>query len=225
VPTLAQADIQDVLYLTVDGNEVTIPVSSVATGSTDTASTFAGTLQTAGYDLEYSGYVDSDPFVSYGFTILDLGFTPLVVSAGYPVSLTGGPFDSAHSSLSLSVTGGPFGFTVTPTGPGGLVQTAVVGAPDVTMAVGGPCSGAAFRTVSCYAAQTATSLPALPFSTLDVNVNFDLTGFGSQATVNGRVDLFPVPEPAFLGVEELGALGALLMFLRRKQLARLVLGV
>ena len=222
----AHADLQTGLYLSVgDGSQVTVPLSAAATDSTDTAWRISGGMQTADYALQFSGLVDSDPFLSYGFSIISFSSSPKAVSSEFSVDLTGGPWNAADASLSLSATGGPFGFAIVTAGPDAL-QTAHAGGPTQNLAVGlgGNCSGGTFQTVSCVAQQTSVGFAPEPFSTLKVDVNFVLFGFGSQATVNGRVDVTampPVPEPGFLDIGGFAAvLGALVWFVRRGRLMR-----
>ena len=221
----AHADLQTDLYLTVGGSPVIVPLSATATDSTESAWLISGGAQTADYAIQFSGLMDSDPFLSYGFSIISFSNSPTLVSSQFSIGLTGGPWDAADASLSLSATGGPSGFTIVTAGPGAL-QTVQVGAPtqDLPIGLGGNCSGGTFQTVSCAAQQTTVSFATEPFSTLKVNVDFELFGFGSQATVNGRVDLSapaPVPEPSFLDNAGLAALGAAsILFARRRRLMR-----
>ncbi|MBZ5580825.1 MAG: PEP-CTERM sorting domain-containing protein [Acidobacteriia bacterium] len=170
-------------------------------------------IDTPEYSLEVEAAVDPDPFLTYGFSVMNLSNQPLDVFKHYSIQLDGGPWNAVTATLSIASVGGQSGFFISPA-QDGVVRQASVDAKDRQVGVGGDCSSARAGAVACYSVSTSQSVAVQSDSTLDVYVHFILAGLGSAATVNGRVeilDLTPAPEPGTLFLAGLALLSVALL--------------
>ena len=178
----------DILF---DQSPVLLPVSLVASDSQDGVWTLAGQVQTAGYNATLTIAADPDPFITYSFTVNNTTGNPLVVSDDFSIPVIGGPWSQVTASVSLAAVGGRYGFDIE---TNDLLSAFGSNAVNLNVGLGGSCQGPR-GAHSCYALETSASFAGQYFSTLDVRVNFTLSGLGSGATVSGRVELGDPPGP------------------------------
>ncbi len=159
---------------------------------------------------------DQDPFISYGIAVADFG-APSVFSFVFstPIVPVVGP-NVVKSSLSFSVTdGGNGAVTITALPPpagipvdlDGNVEFQVATVNDVAwanigrdvgltqafiMPQGGSASGAAYNEAG------AGPVSWLGWNQLRIDLNFQLSGGGDIATINGSATINPIPEPSSL---------------------------
>jgi hypothetical protein len=173
--------------------------------------------------LNYNG--DTDPFIAYGIAVVDLGApstfgfifaTPIVPTGPMTVvsgSLVGGLTDATGDGVSITPFGQP------------TVQESSVGFPLTNMGVGvggafasGPGAPGALYAYGPHASGTIAG-PTGPWTFLQINTSFTLSGGGDAAALTGFASVEtapPVPEPASLSLLGMGALG----LLRRRRAAR-----
>jgi hypothetical protein len=176
-------------------SSVLLPENLVAGDAQDGVWELAGQVQTDDYDAAFNVTGDPDPFITYSFTVHNITGRPLVVSEDFSIPVVGGPWNRVSASVSLAAVGGRGGFDIEVSGLDAL-QTAFAGthARSLNVGLGGSCQGPR-GAHSCYALETSAGFAGQYFSTLDVRVNFTLSGLGSGATVSGRVELSDPPGP------------------------------
>ena len=213
VPAHASQVAQPSFDIRIDQSSVMLPENLVTGDSQNGGWVLAGQVRTAAYDAAFTVAADPDPFITYSFTVNNTTGQPLVVSNDFSIPVVGGPWNLVTASVSLAAVGGRNGFDIEASGPNAL-QTAFAGsnAFDLNVGLGGICQGPR-GAHACYALSTSSRFATQDFSTLDVHVNFTLTGLGSGATVSGRVEIADppdgeVPEPGTLA----GAAATLALF-------------
>jgi hypothetical protein len=179
--------------------------------------------------------INQDPFVNFSLATTNLVAGPTFMQFTFGAPIVPGLYSSATSSLSGGLTAGVGAAAVTNVGPAPFLvgNGTVFGVPvppsipgNLGVDIGfGPCVTAAPpalpTSVNCPALPAAGAFAFAPtfYNDLDATVTYDQSGLLSQATFNGRVDLFSaVPEPATVslllaGVLALGAGAAV----RRRQ--------
>lgn len=201
-----------------DGQSVTVP-GLVTIDALTGISTASGDIESSDFSLKYSASADPDPFLTYGFSAVDLTGAPLTIVEQFSTPVTGGPWDQSTASLSISAVPGFDAFGLVTAGSNTVATataTTVDGSVDnLNVGLGGNCP-ALTRAGSCYAVTTSSIFAGQDFSTLNVQVSFTLEGLGSSVTVNGRVDLLeaavvpevapapPVPEPGTIALTGFG---------------------
>ena len=195
-PARASQVAQPSFDILIDQTSVLLPENLVNGDSEGGVWAFAGQVEGAGYDAAFTVTADADPFITYSFTVKNTTGDPLVVSNNFSIPVVGGPWNVVTASVSLAAVGGRNGFDIEASGLNAL-QTASAGpdALDLNVGLGGSCQGSR-GAHSCYALATSASFALQDFSTLDVHVNFTLSGLGSGATVSGRVELSASPGPS-----------------------------
>jgi hypothetical protein len=156
---------------------------------------------------------NSDPFVNFSLATTNFVVGPTLYQFTFGTPIVPGFYTNATSSLSGGVTAGIGAGSVTNV-PGSLFLTGngTVGGVPVPPSIpgnlgvdigAGPCT-----TAAPPATPTSVNCPAVPaaganafgptfYDDLDATVTYNQSGLLSQATFNGRVDLFSaVPEPA-----------------------------
>ena len=180
---------------TVNGQDYSLTAFTVTTDPATDVTVMTGSVNTSDFSIDYSVTADSDPYLIYGFSAVDLTGAPLVISHHYSTAVTGGPWDIASASLSISAVPGfdTFGLTAS-SGPVADVQATGATTFDLGLGLGGNCPSLT-AAGSCYAVNASSTFIEQSLSSLDVYVNFTLDGLGSSVTVNGRADLSDVPAP------------------------------
>ena len=227
-----------IVPLTVDSSFDGQSLSAVDLSSLDALtgiSTDSGDIEESDFSLQYSVTADSDPFLTYGFSVVNLTSAPLVVSEQFSTPVTGGPWDESTASLSISAVPGFDSFGLVAAGPNTVATATVTEAngssENLGVGLGGNCQSL-LHAGSCYAVAASSTFAGQDFSTLNVQVNFTLDGLGSAVTVNGRVDLLEAvadpdlapgpsstPEPGTLALAGLGFIFVLGKMRKRNQLA------
>jgi hypothetical protein len=189
LPAHASRIAQPSAVVRIDESSVLLPENIVSSDSQGDGWLLTGQAETADYDVTFTATADTDPFITYSFTVSNTTGKPLAVSDDFSIPVVGGPWDRVTASVSLAAVGGRNGFDIETSGPSAL-QTVFAGpgALNLNVGLGGSCQGPR-GSHSCYALETSAGLAAQDFSTLDVDVNFTLNGLGSGATVSGRVEL------------------------------------
>ena len=203
---------------TINGQPVSEPAEKGYNGGVYCAKLSGSTA--AGVSMSGSVLLDADPFVSYGVTfnnsggLSDMIFT-LVVTDPY----SGGPFNTAFSTMSGSVTDGGDGeVSVTPGSALDIQQPYVNGVPFG--AIVGGCSGpvARFSSSACGEGNLLT-IPMLSTAsgTLEIDITADVSA-GDVFSVNGAAGLFETtPEPGSMYLMGSGLIAA---WLARRRLRR-----
>ncbi|MEX2187027.1 MAG: PEP-CTERM sorting domain-containing protein [Pirellulales bacterium] len=175
-----------------------------------------------GYRISMSGVVDPDPSIGYGFAVTDFGAPS---SFGFTIS---SPIASvtAPTEVIASIDGGLNDFTgngisITPTlgdldgdGPA-EIQVASAGVPlenmgvDVGLAASfGSGPAGAQHVYGPYSTPITVGPSNGPYTTLQVDVGFMLSGGGDIAALTGHAEIAEqdgiVPEPASLALAGLG---------------------
>jgi hypothetical protein len=192
--------------------------------------------ETAGYRIMFTGVVDPDPSIGYGLAVTDFGAPS---SFGFTIS---SPIVSvtAPTDVIASIDGGlndvtGNGISITPTladadGDGfAEIQIARAGLPlenngvDVGLAASfGAGPAGAQHVYGPYSTPIQTGPSNGPYTTLQLDVGFTLSGFGDIAAMTGftaieeQGGIVPEPSTLLLGVCALAALGAIRLRRRRR---------
>ena len=186
------APLSPIIDFTVNGQTVvSIPFTQPGSGN----SSFAGSVSTADYDLQYSIDANAGAFISYEFTVEDLSGIPLTFADQFSTSVSAGLWDLASSSLNVLGIPGPSGGFALTTGSGPFMDVQATGNTtfDLGVALGANCP-ALTNAGSCYSLQTQAAIPRQTLSSLDVYTDFTLDGLDSAIKVNGIASL-SAPEP------------------------------
>jgi hypothetical protein len=176
------------------------------------AGTFGPVHQTLGFNAQgeeayftFNGIYNADPFVIFSFgSVLPAGFGPVTFDAFFTTPVVGGPYNTATSTVGVTVTsiaGGVGGVTA------GTYPTYISGLADATNLGVDAGSGPCVATAVCgpfNASNTGAPLPVSPAS-LTAHLSYTHTSTGTGATSagwTGAVDLTAtaVPEPATFGL-------------------------
>lgn len=151
--------------------------------------------------------LDGDPSISYGITVTNItGPTSYTFTFQTPVSLAAGP-TLMSSSLGVTLTDGGTpedGVQLTPfSGSSSYIQQSFVNGVDAGGDLGGlPLSSpAGFPDTNTFSYSTGPQAgPSGGASTIGITTSFTLQGPGDVATVSGRFNIIPAPEPTTWGL-------------------------
>jgi hypothetical protein len=184
------------LRITADNDTIDVPLSTEGK-----MTTFDSLFETAGYQIQISGAMNSDPSIAYGIAVADFGAPSVFGFAFFTPIVPTGP----ATTVTGSIVGGLTDFTgdgvsITPTGP--TVQSSDVNFPATSMGVSvGP--GAAFGagpagSFYAYGPYAAGPIPgpAGIWTGLGVTTGFSLSGGGDIAALTGfaSVETASVPD-------------------------------
>jgi hypothetical protein len=202
-------EVAPAIFATINGQPLSEPGEKSYNGEVYCAK-LSGSTST-GVSMSGSIVFDSDPFVSYGVTfnnsgdLSDMLFT-LVVTDPY----SGGPFDTAFSTMAGSVTDGGEGeVSVTP-GPALDIQQPYVNGVPFGAIVGGCGEAVPLFSSNPCGEGNLLSIPMLsPASgTLEIVITADV-GAGDVFNVNGAAGLFDTtPEPGSMYLMGSGLIAA-----------------
>jgi hypothetical protein len=182
-----------------------------------------------------------DPSISYSYSVTDFGTaSTFVTGLSMPMVPTIGATGTyVESSMSATLTDSTRnGISLTPTGPGGAVQTSYFGSAGVGGALtqysalnlgATPFShgavGAGAPNTYLYGPYAVGDVesgsilgPDGPLNAMRIQANFRLSGGGDSISISGRTEIVPIPEPstyAMIGVG-LGMVGFALRRPRRR---------
>lgn len=178
-----------------------------------------------------------DPAISYSYSVTDFGSpSTFVTGLSMPMVPTLGPGGTyVESSMSATLTDSTRnGITLTPTGPGGAVQTSFFGGAGVGGALTQYSAlnlGTTVFTQGAIGAGVPNSYtygpygvgdiengsilgPDGPLNAMRIQANFRLSGGGDSISISGRTEIIPIPEPSTYALIGLG-LGMVGFALRR----------
>lgn len=178
-----------------------------------------------------------DPAISYSYSVTDFGAaSTFVTGLSMPmVPAIGATGTYVESSMSATLTDSTRnGITLTPTGPGGAVQTSYFGSAGVggaltqysalnlgTTVFSQGAIGAGVPNTYDYGpwsvgdVETGSILgPDGPLNAMRIQANFRLSGGGDSISISGRSEIVPIPEPSTYALIGLG-LGMVGFALRR----------
>jgi len=162
---------------------------------------------------------DLDPVISFSYSVTDFGAaSTFVTGLSMPMVPTIGATGTyVESSLSATLTdAGRDGITLTPTGPGGAVQTSYFGSAGVgggltqysavnlgTATFGQGAIGVADPNTYSYGPFSVGDVdngsipgPDGPLDAMRIQANFRLGGGGDAISISGRTGIVPIPEPS-----------------------------
>jgi hypothetical protein len=179
-------------------------------------------VETAEYRISVSGEMIYDPSINYAIAVADFGAPS---SFGFlfssPIAPTGVP-NTVRSSLSGSLgdaTGD--GVSMTPTSPDSdgdtiiELHTANLSAPSTNMGVDvGTALAFSSGVPDTFPFGTFADGPQAgpgpgPWTSMQVSLNFNLSGNGDLATAIGVSEILPVPEPGTLALAGVALMGAM----------------
>ncbi|MBM3726033.1 MAG: PEP-CTERM sorting domain-containing protein [Acidobacteria bacterium] len=142
---------------------------------------------------------NSDPWVEYALGVKNITGGPLAFMFVFSTPFVGGPYGSLQSSYSSSVTdGSPTNGSITVTPGAAFIHTPKVDgtAHGELDAAGCALAGAPGFSGTCFAlSDIIVWIPTTgAFGTLSIELKFILSP-GDLISVNGRAEIFPVPEP------------------------------
>ncbi len=167
-----------------------------------------------------------DPAISYSYSVTDFGAASTFVT-GFSMPMVptiGATGTYVESSMSATLTDSARnGITLTPTGPGGAVQTSYFGSAGVggaltqysalnlgTTAFSQGAIGASVPNTYSYGPYAVGDVengsilgPDGPLNAMRIQANFRLSGGGDSISISGRSEIVPIPEPstyALIGV-------------------------
>lgn len=178
-----------------------------------------------------------DPAISYSYAVTDFGgASTFVTGLSMPmVPAIGATGTFVESTLSATLTDATRnGITLTPTGPGGAVQTSYFGSAGVAGALTQYSAvnlgtttftqgaiGAGVPNTYSYGAfsvgdvETGSILgPDGPLNAMRIQANFRLSGGGDSISISGRTEIVPIPEPSTYALLGLG-IGMIAFAIRR----------
>ena len=224
VPVAHAGSISPFATLTVGGQAVNITLTPDPQNSG--VQSFEGLLTTDLFDVQVNGTLDANALILFSLSVENFGTTPLDLSLalGTPIG-TLAFVNGAQSGISGTLTDATGdGFSLQPTlgdlDTDGLAELLVPFVGDPTNL--GIDVGLATMTTGAYGPFTASAfLPGSPlFTSLQVNLGFQLSGNGDFAALQGATQIeSAVAEPATLWLMSTGAL-ALIGRRRRRRVAR-----
>lgn len=164
------------------------------------------------YEVMVSGSVDYDPSIGYGIAVTDVGApSSFLFLFSSPIAATPGPTVVASSIVGGLQDATGDGVSVTPTFA--ALQLATTSPPasttlgvDVGPAVsGGPGAPGAFYSYGSFAVGPIAGPGPGPFTQLDAQAAFKLSGGGDIFTFNGFASINTVPEPSSFVLLGVGA--------------------
>jgi hypothetical protein len=185
-------------------------------------------LFSGGDKVTVTGIASSDPTISYGLAVTDLG-APSNFGFSFGIPVLPGELPSLPTVVNSSIVGGLTDFTgdgvaITAHNASGLVQDNNLDGVAFTWSVGpsasfGPGSPGSLYTYGAYAFGPAAG-PAGPFVGLfTTSVAFSLSGGGDVAALTGSCSIAPVPLPPTLLLLGSGLVGLIGLRVRQRKVS------
>jgi hypothetical protein len=173
------------------------------------------TLQLGAGSVQLRSVFDSDPFISFGATTINLSTSPVTFAFLFGTPVIPGLYNGATSTGGVSVTNGASGTTTVSTSgihPTYISGYGTVGLSPTNLGVDlgtAPCiaSGVPFTvTTTCNQGTTANSFAPTFYDNLEALLTYTQDDFSSVASWSGAVTLTSTvtPEPATLGLFGMG---------------------
>lgn len=216
------------LDIVADGTRYVVPVTSGIKQGTDFKTWMIGgengfQVQTPEYSISVSGAADYDPSILYGISVTDFG-APSAFGFFFasPIVPTGTP-NTVRSSLSGALTDATGnGVSITPTLPDVdgdslfELQTSDLTAPVTNMGIdvgagftSGPGPSGALFVLGPFSVGPVAGPGPGPWTGLQATLGFTLSGGNDVASINGFVEILPIPEPSSLALAAIVAAAAL----------------
>ena len=183
------------VFLAVSVNGICTDLSSlVVPGTKPLTATAVGSLELTGVGITFSAVWDGDPFLTFGVTTQNLLPGPIDYSFIFGTPIVPGQYPYAEGELSLSLTPGLQGSSVTNSGVSSafLSGYGTVGPAETTLGVdrgSGTCTATSSPASCPYGIGTNTFVPTF-YDNLEGMLTYTQTGLLSTATFSARVELF-----------------------------------